>query len=54
MLQIRKMVPKVKLIFQSPINSFSNSIFIRVMLCGHADVNMVLFQSLDVIRTAVL
>ena len=53
-LVIREPVPQVKLVLESSINSFSNSIFIRVMLCCHADVNVVPTERLNVIWTAIL
>src|SRR5664280_3588582 len=44
MLQIREPVTQVKFIFQGPINSFSHSIFIRIVLCCHADVYMIFLK----------
>ena len=54
MFLIGEMVGEVKLILESSINSFSDSIFIRVVFGSHADVNVVTLKSIGIIGATIL
>ena len=51
---IRKTASQVELVFKCSVNSFSDSIFVRIVLCCHTDINMVIVKSFCVLRTAIL
>ena len=51
---IREAIPQVELVFKCSVHPFSYSIFIRIMLCCHTDINVVVIKDFCILWTAVL
>ena len=47
-------ISQIKFIFKSSVNPFCYSIFIRIMLCSHADPDIVFFKSFNIVGATVL